>query len=97
MTKFEFTAEQMARYLELLKQLDWELSAHRAVLETLGRPDRSDILIGLASARNALKAQMSQKYDEALKSLQALPTEGERALKFVQLLAEWTPKAQKPI
>jgi len=95
--KFEFTAEQIAQMFQILKRLDWELSAHRAALETLGLPDRPEIAFALTSARIALKDPMSQKYDEALKSLGALPTEGERALKFAQLLAEWIPKSQKLI
>lgn len=94
---FQLDAELVAQMFRIIKQLDWELSAHRAALETLGLPDRPEIAFALASARIALKDSMSQKYDEALKSLGSLPTEGERALKFAQLLGEWTPKAQKPM
>lgn len=67
-----------AKLFNLLKSCETELLAHRVVYEAmLASGSAPDLAHSLRAAKNAVKSQMDEKYDQAIKKLITLENEQE--------------------
>lgn len=66
------------RLFNLLKSCETELLAHRVVYEAMQASGNGpDLAQALRAAKNAVKSQMDEKYDQAIKKLTTLQDEQE--------------------
>jgi len=77
------------RLLKLLKALEGELLAYRAVYEAVEASGRfPDLGLSLAAAKSVVQTEMSEKYDQAIEKVSTLRKERE----LLQVLSKLAPK-----
>ena len=75
--------------LKVMKSLEGELIAYRAVYEAVEASGRfPDLVWSLQAAKNVAQSEMNQKYDQAIEKLSTLRNEQE----LLEVLAKLDPK-----